>query len=248
MTNEQRQIIDNFLAGTTIEQNKVTPMMEGSAPPPAEKAIPLDAKLITLPEPEMFPDMPVNFLELIELRSTIRQYNGEDLTIKELSFLLWCTQGVKMSRPNNGSARTVPSAGSRHAFETYLYIQHVKGIRPGLYRYLAFEHSLMLVKTAEELNEKFFSAFRPKNMTQHSAVMFIWSAISKRMDNVFGTRAYRYLFLDAGHVCQNLYLAAQTIKVGVCAIGAYSDDKLNEALDFDGKDEWAIYAASVGKY
>ncbi len=240
-------IEEQFLAATTIENNAETPFMRGEEPPLGEKPVPKGSKIIPLPEPELFPDVPVNFLELIELRVTVRKYSGEPLSIKELAFLLWCTQGVKMERARNGSVRNVPSAGSRHAFETYLYIQHVKGIKPGLYRYLAFEHALVLERYAEKMDNSFIEAFRPKNMTANCAVVFIWGAVLKRMTNMFGSRAYRYLFLDAGHVCQNLYLAAQAVKLGVCAIGAYSDDKLNTALKLDGKEEFVVYAATVGK-
>ena len=191
--------------------------------------------------------MPVNFLEVIELRASVRQYSQVPLTIKELSYLLWCTQGVKMGLPKGASKRNVPSAGARHAFETYLFIQNVKGIKPGLYRYLAFEHALLPLRTAEEMGEAFCACFRAQNMTKNNAVTFVWSAVPERMTYLFGSRAYRYLFLDAGHVCQNLYLAAQTVKIGVCALGAYEDDKLNEVLGLDGKNEFAIYGATAGK-
>jgi SagB-type dehydrogenase family enzyme len=240
-------IEEQFMADTTLERNPTTPFAQGTPPPVPEKPVAPGTKIIPLSDPELLPDQTVNFLELIELRATVRQYSDVPLTFKELSYLLWCTQGVKMGLPNCGSARNVPSAGGRHAFETYLYIQHVQGLHPGLYRYLAFEHALLPLTADEAAGEQFRSAFRAKNMTANNAVTFVWAAVLERMTNRFGTRAYRYLFLDAGHVCQNLYLAAQTIKTGVCAIGAFSDDKLNQALGLDGKAEFAVYAASVGR-
>jgi len=63
----------------------------------------------------------------------------------------------------------------------------------------------------------------------------------------YGERGYRYLFLDAGHVCQNLYLASENIDCGTCAIGAFHDDELNKLLNINGKDQFVIYAATVGK-
>ena len=240
-------IAQEFLAATTMAKNPSVPNMEGAEPPAPEKAVSPGPKIIPLPEPELLPDMPVNFLEVIELRASVRQYSQVPLTIKELSYLLWCTQGVKMGLPKGASKRNVPSAGARHAFETYLFIQNVKGIKPGLYRYLAFEHALLPLRTAEEMGEAFCACFRAQNMTKNNAVTFVWSAVPERMTYLFGSRAYRYLFLDAGHVCQNLYLAAQTVKIGVCALGAYEDDKLNEVLGLDGKNEFAIYGATAGK-
>lgn len=63
----------------------------------------------------------------------------------------------------------------------------------------------------------------------------------------YGERGYRYLHIDAGHVCQNLYLVAETIDAGVCAIAAFDDEALNRALEIDGKQQWAIYIAALGK-
>lgn len=245
--NDYTTIAQEFLAATTMAKNASVPKMEGAIPPSPEKKVIPGTKMIPLPEPELLPDIPVNFLEIVELRASVRQYSKVPLTIKELSYLLWCTQGVKMGLPKGASKRNVPSAGARHAFETYLFIQNVKGIKPGLYRYLAFEHALVPLKTAAEMEEAFCSCFRAQNMAKNNAVTFVWSAVPERMTYLFGSRAYRYLFLDAGHVCQNLYLAGQTVKIGVCALGAYDDDKLNEVLGLDGKNEFAIYGATVGK-
>ena len=67
------------------------------------------------------------------------------------------------------------------------------------------------------------------------------------MAHRFGARGYRYLLLDAGHACQNMYLAGYVLNIGVCAIGAFYDDRLNEALKLDGETKFALYAATVGK-
>lgn len=96
-------IAQEFLAATTIEKNLSVPKMEGAEPPAPEKAVAPGTKIIPLPEPELLPDMPVNFLEVIELRASVRQYSQIPLTIKELSYLLWCSQGVKMELPKGAS-------------------------------------------------------------------------------------------------------------------------------------------------
>jgi len=247
MEMKENNILQQFLKITTLEQSTDTPALAGKEPPLTEKPAPAGAKVIPLPEPGLLPDKNVNFLEMVELRSTVRQYSQEALSLKDLSYLLWCTQGVKMVLPNGDSMRNVPSAGGRHAFETYLYIRNVEGLAPGLYRFLAFEHVLVFEASGEEAEERFLTGFKATNMVKNSAVAFVWAAVSERMTYKFGNRAYRYLFLDAGHVCENLYLAGQTINVGVCAIGAFYDDRLNAALNFDGENEFAVYAATVGK-
>lgn len=246
MESKGKSIVQQFLQATSLEQS-MDPPAASLEQPLAAKPVAAGATVIPLPEPGLLPDRNVNFLEVVELRSTVRQYTKEDLSLEDLSYLLWCTQGVKMVLPNGDSHRNVPSAGGRHAFETYLYIQRVAGLAPGLYRFLAFDHALVLEAGKEEIEEAFLAGFKAANMVRNSAVAFVWAAVSGRMSQRFGNRAYRYLFLDAGHVCENLYLAGQTIHVGTCAIGAFYDDKLNRALGLDGEEEFAIYGATAGK-
>lgn len=247
MERAEKDVLRLLLARTNLEEGIVVPVSEEEGSLPAQKPCPPDAKLISLPEPGILPDKNVNFLEIIELRTTVRQYTQECLTMEELSYLLWCTQGVKMVLPDGNSRRTVPSAGGRHAFETYLYIQKVEGLPPGLYRFLAFEHALVFEAPLAGIEGEFLAGFRASGMVRESAVTFLWVAISGRMTRVFGPRAFRYIFLDAGHVCENLYLAGQTIHVGTCAIGAFYDEKLHAALKLEGEREFVVYGATVGK-
>ena len=161
--------------------------------------------------------------------------------------MLWCTQGVKMALENGGTMRTVPSAGARHAFETYLLVHRVEGIPAGLYRFLALGHALLPIANGEEADEALLPCFKAQNMVKNSAVTFLWCADYRRMNHRFGPRSARYIYLDAGHVCQNLYLAAYTHRIGVCAVGAFDDGPLNAALGLDGENDFAVYGATVGK-
>ncbi len=215
--------------------------------PPFELPYPKDAVLIDLPEPDLLPDMNVNFLEMVELRSTLRQYDDtEKLTQKELSYLLWCTQGVKMVMQTK-TVRNVPSAGGRNALETFLYIRRVENIKPGLYRFLPLEHKLVLVSDSEDTEKNICGQFSTAGVANNAAVVFIWTAVYERMACMFGERAYRYIHLDAGHACQNLYLAAQTMKIKICALGAFDDEQLNKNLGLDGNEQFVVYGAGVGK-
>ncbi len=241
------EIANAFFKASTLENSQDTAQIRGEEPPAPERSYPAKMKLIPLPEPELLPDKQVNFLELIELRSTIRTYQDTKISLKELSYLLWCTQGVKMGLPGGGTMRNVPSAGARHAFETYLFIHRVEGLPAGLYRFLALEHALLQVDITAKKKQELLHSFKVQNMVQMSAVTFIWTAELERMAYKFGNRAYRYLFIEAGHVCENLYLAAQTIQMGVCAIGAFYDKPLNDALNMDGENQFAVYAATAGK-
>jgi SagB-type dehydrogenase family enzyme len=224
-----------------------TDQMAGKTQPPLELEVPENAVVISLPGIDKihFPEMDVR--TAIDHRVSVRRYAESNLSLDELAYLLWCTQGVKQITSRPVTMRTVPSAGARHAFETYLLIKHVDDLEPGLYRYAATKNALIKVDTSSTIHEKVSAACFSQKMVDNSAVTFIWVAILERMSWRYGERGYRYLHLDAGHVCQNLYLAAEAIQVGVCAIAAFEDNDLNASLDLDGKDKFVVYLASAGK-
>ncbi len=206
------------------------------------------AERVKLPEPELFADVNVNFLELVETRTTVRKYTpAPPMTLKELSYLLWCTQGIKMVASDGYTRRNVPSAGATHPFETYLLVNCVEDLAQGLYRFLPYEHTLICDSKEAAKKEELEAAFLHRPMIPESIVTFIWAADMRRSEHKFSERACRYVMMDAGHVCQNLYLAAQTIRYGCCAIGHFDDDLLNKALKIDGENFFAVYAATVGR-
>jgi SagB-type dehydrogenase family enzyme len=185
--------------------------------------------------------------QVIEQRRSLRRYKKKALTLQELSYLLWCTQGVKKAEAGLHTFRTVPSAGARHAFETFVLANRVGGLKNLLYQYMALEHKLAVVSRDDRIAEKIMFGCMGQNMVAASAATFIWAADVERMTWRYGERGYRYILLDAGHVCQNLYLAAESIGCGACAIGTFDDDVLNKTLGLDGKRHFVVYAACVGK-
>jgi SagB-type dehydrogenase family enzyme len=136
---------------------------------------------------------------------------------------------------------------SRNAFETFLLINNVEGLESGLYKYAALSHELLKIKTGDDLKVEFALACDDQDHVKNSNVTFFWTAVPGRMTWSYAERGYRYLFIDAGHVCQNLYLTAEKLDLGVCAIGHFDDDRLNSMLGIDGVDQFAVYAATVGK-
>lgn len=219
----------------------------GVPQPPLENSYDPTAELISLPDPETIPAYPIDLRRAIDQRCSLRRYQEQVITQDELSYLLWTTQGVKSVTRRPVTLRTVPSAGARHAFETYLVVNRVAGVNPGLYRYISLEHALLPIELSAEISEKVADACLQQNQVTKSAATFIWVAVTERMYWRYGERGYRYLHLDAGHVCQNLYLAAEAIQCGVCAIAAFDDDLLNAALGLDGQELWAIYCGALGK-
>ena len=220
---------------------------KGLPRPPPELGYDETKAVIDLPLPKDIDVKTIDLVKAIENRRSVRNYSEQPLTLDELSFLLWCTQGVKEVLDEVATLRTVPSAGARHAFETYLLVKRVQGLRPGLYRFLAVEHKLVEFSLDPSLAEKITEACLDQRFVKTSAVAFIWVAVPYRMVWRYGERGYRYLHIDVGHVCQNLYLAAEAIGSGVCAIAAFDDEAINDILGIDGKQQFVIYVATLGK-
>ncbi|OPZ14474.1 MAG: Nitroreductase family protein [candidate division BRC1 bacterium ADurb.BinA364] len=112
---------------------------------------------------------------------------------------------------------------------------------------MALEHRLQPVALGPASEERLTRACLNQKIVRTSAATFVWTADAYRMTYRYGQRGYRYLHLDAGHVCQNLYLAAETIDCGVCAIAAFDDQETNALLGLDGAERFAVYLATVGK-
>ncbi|MEI6293456.1 MAG: SagB/ThcOx family dehydrogenase [Methanomicrobiales archaeon] len=232
---------------TRYEHLTVSDQTTGRPAPPLEKAILPGNPAIQLPNPAELTVPAHELRSAIEKRRSVRHYTRDPLTLEELAYLCWCTQGIVEVKAPFYTLRNVPSAGGRHALETYLLINRVKGITPGLYRYLAFSHSLTPVDTSSGISDSIMSACLGQAFVRSSAVTFIWSVVIYRMAWRYSERAYRLVHLDAGHVCQNLYLAAEQIDCGVCAIGAFDDQQIAEVLKIDGEEEFVVYCATVGR-
>ncbi len=216
--------------------------------PPYQIPLEPNHPVIDLPKPEEIDLGTYDLRKAIEERRSLRRYSDESLSLNELSYLLWLTQGVKsIDEKRHVTWRTVPSAGCRHPFETYLSINRVEGLEPGLYRYLALEHKLVALKLDEKVNEDITKACMMQRQVATSAVTFLWAAVPDRTVWRYSERSYRYLYLDAGHVGQNLHLAAESIHCGICAIGAYDDDAIDAVLGLVPPEMFVIYIASLGK-
>lgn len=199
--------------------------------------------IIPLPEPEITGEP--NLWQLLYRRRSRREYNaGKNLKPELLSALLWATQGVT-ARYGEALFRTAPSAGGLYPVETYLSLRAVEGFDPGIYHFRPHAFDLEFLKEGDHSRELAEAALG-QTMVMGAQVTFIWSAVVERSRWKYRQRAYRYIYLDAGHIAQNLYLAAEAIGLGACAIGAFFDDKVNSVIGVDGVEETAIYMATVG--
>ncbi|MBP1743561.1 MAG: nitroreductase [Firmicutes bacterium] len=195
-----------------------------------------------------FEGFKASFLDTLKGRKSRRKFSEGQISFNELSFMLWSTQGVKKI-VNSGYAtlRTVPSAGARHPFETYIIAQNVQGLDAGLYRYLPLEHKLVFLGGIPDMSERLDDATLNQKFIAASALTFVWAAVPYRTEWRYEHAAVKQIAIDAGHICQNLYLAAEAIGAGVCAVAAYDQDRMDELIGVDGKEEFTVYLAAVGR-
>ena len=216
--------------------------------PPLEKPYDVNAEIINLPQVMEKTITQNSLFSAINKRKSTRVYAKECLSLDELSFLLYSTQGVKkVNGENYATIRPVPSGGARHPFETYLVVQHIDGLRKGVYRYLALSHQLQFLFEDENSIQHLSDYALEQPFVGDCAVTFIWSCIPYRGEWRYMMTAHKVMLLDAGHVCQNLYLACEGIGCGTCAIAAYDQKAIDGYLGLDGDNEFVIYMAPVGK-
>jgi SagB-type dehydrogenase family enzyme len=217
------------------------------APPPQKPVDPKLPRISLVPLGEWKNIGKIDLVTAIRNRESRRSFTKDPLTMEELSFLLWATQGVRARVDRSTVLKTVPSAGARHALETYLCVLRVEGLEPGIYRYLPLDHQLVLEFQEPGLREKLVEGTLGQRFVADSAVVFIWTAIPYRMEWRYDLAAHKAIALDAGHVCQNLYLACEAIRGGTCAVGAYHQHFMDRLIRVDGEEEFVIYLAPVGK-
>jgi len=210
---------------------------------PGKTPGPVASKIIPLPSPSLSGG--ATLWKALEKRRSIRDYRPEPFSLKELSNLLWATQGIT-EKAFGPWYRTAPSAGALHPIDTYLVVNRVEGLDPGIYFFDVVEFSLVLKRTGD-FSGPIAQAALNQDMARTAAVVFVWVAVIQRSRQKYRQRAYRYIYLDCGHIAQNLYLAATALDLGCCGVAAIFDDEVNDLVGVDGQEETAIYLAMVGK-
>jgi len=188
--------------------------------------------------------MDKTLLEALQFRRSHRRYTDAPLSMDDLAVLLWASQGIS-ARAGNFFFRTAPSAGALYPVETYLSIQNVHSLSSGLFHFQVAEFCLERLSEGSG-GKRVAAAALGQNFLAGAGVVFIWSAVLRRNFAKYGHRGLRYVMMDAGHVCQNLLLAAEALDLGACPVAAFYDDEFNGLLGIDGKEETVIYLAAVG--
>jgi SagB-type dehydrogenase family enzyme len=219
----------------------------GVPPPPIEKQLGIGQRRVELCRVGSWNINNVKLEQAIKDRISWRSYSGKPLSLQELSFLVWATQGIR-DDPHGGRVfRVVPSAGCRHAIETYIVALNVEGLEEGIYRYLPLSHQLVEEYKETGLSRRIVAGALGQRFVGEASAVFVWTAIPYRMEWRYGEVSHKVIALDAGHVCQNLYLSCEAVGAGTCAVAAYDQEEMDRLLRVDGEEEFTIYLASVGK-
>jgi SagB-type dehydrogenase family enzyme len=242
------QQLRTVLKGYAGDWRKDTGQARGVPAPPTETPLKPGAVRIPLPKRELlaYGDMPVR--DSIASRRSRRTYSADPMTIEELAYLLWMTQGVTAYKEETGEVfRAAPSAGGRFPIDTYLSVHRVEGLKPGVYRYRSHNHELVLIRESPGISSEMVAACYGQETLGKAAVVFVWAAVPYRTEWKYSYLSHRMIAMEAGHICQNLYLASESIGAAACAMLSYQQPALDELIGVDGTDEFAIYMACVGK-
>jgi SagB-type dehydrogenase family enzyme len=231
------------------EETKYTPknigghFLDWAHMPERYKSYPESIRKITLPEPDV--SKTVNIWDAFSRRRSVRNYSSDPvLPLATLSALLWATQGITAAA-GSFQFRSAPSAGALYPIETYLFVRSVEKLAQGLYHFRPFAFDLEFMQSGD-FGRSLAEAALGQHMIAEAQAVFIWTAIIARSRWKYRQRAYRYIYLDAGHIAQNLYLAGTAAGIGICTVGAFFDDRVNSLIGVDGTEETVLYLASAG--
>ena len=248
MRHKDTAVLREMMKGYTAQDEERPTDQQEQLPMPPMFVVRGSGATISLPEWEVSP-----LSALLENRCSGRAYDGSPLTREEFSYLLWAAQGVKGLRKDRATLRTAPSAGARHPLELYAFVNQVEGLEPGLYHYMALENKLELLDQRPDQAERLSYALEGQRFAGNAPVCLVWTAVPYRTEWRYDNKAQKYILLDAGHSCQNVYLVCEDLGLGCCAIAAYGQECLDELLGLpsgpsdDKGTEFAIYACCVGR-
>ena len=126
-------------------------------------------------------------------------------------------------------------------------MNNITELEPGIYRYLAIEHKLLFIKAKKEIDRDELKELVPQPFILKGAVIFFFVTIPYRMEWRYSLPSFKVIGIEAGHICQNLYLACEALNLGTCAIAAYNQEIADKVLGVDGEDEFTVYLAPVGR-
>jgi len=242
-----KNIGKEFIKGTVYPDYSTVDLLLRVPEPPRELPVREGQTIIKLPNPKRFKvkDFPVR--KAIENWEPVGFFSRSSINLKELSYLLWCTQGFRKIVADTFQLRNVPSSGSRYPLETYFVASDVEGLETGLYRYLPESHSIVAERLDSNLTLEMSTASLNFKIMTRAAVTFLWVAVPYRSTWALGNRGYRSVLIEAGHTCQNLILAAANLGYDVYPTDMFHDELITTLAGLDTETQWPVYLGAVGK-
>lgn len=178
-------------------------------------------------------------------RRSLRSYGPQALALGELGTLLWAAAGVT-ARQGGFAFRTAPSAGGLYPVEHYVVANEVDDLERGLYHYDVLGRALERL-VAADLRLPIARAALDQRVCAEAQAVFVWTAVLERSRWKYGDRYARYVLLDAGHIAENVALAATALGLGTCQIAAFFDEEAAAILGVDPEEEPVVYMSTAGK-
>jgi SagB-type dehydrogenase family enzyme len=229
--NETKYFREPYSPGDIERQQKIEQLKE--------KAV---DKIISLPPPDRENGQPL--WKVINKRRSIREYVKKSIPLSALSQILWAGQGISL-KSSEFYLRTTPSAGALYPIETYVSVQAVESLSPGIYHFLPQAQALRM-KYEGDFSQILADAALNQDFLAEASFVLLWTSVFERTKWKYGERGFRYVYLDAGHIAQNAALAAVSFGYGSCPVAAFFDDEINTLLGINSDKETIVYLEAVG--
>ncbi|MBC7320597.1 SagB/ThcOx family dehydrogenase [bacterium] len=197
-------------------------------------------KIVRLPQPRFSSNTSVE--EAILKRRSVREYKDEPLTILEISQILWSAQGITDKRMG---FRSTPSAGALYPLEIYVVVGRVKDLEPGIYKYRPEKHDIVLVSSGDKRIDLYRVSLM-QDCIRRAPIAVVISAVFERTTRKYGERGIRYVYMEAGHSAQNIYLQCEALGLGTVVIGAFDDEGVKRVLNLE-RGENPLYVIPIGR-
>lgn len=188
---------------------------------------------IILPKPKN--ETPLSLEKCISQRRSVRNFSSKEINKEQISLLLWAAQGITDKDKNY---RAAPSAGATYPLELYLFNS------TGVYHYIPEKHKLTQ-KSSEDLRSELSGAALNQGSISSAPVTIVICAVPERTMSVYGERGKRYIFMEAGHVAENIHLEAESLGLDSVPVGAFKDSQVEDLLNLPDKEN-PLYIIPVG--
>jgi len=236
-----------FITNTKYPDFSTVDLIRRIPRPPFEKPEPDGAKRIQLPDPKTVAATDLSVKDAFETWEQVPFFAKCSITLDELSYLLWYTQGVKVVQGEHIALRHIPSSGLRYPIETYFVAQEVEGLDTGIYHYLPLTHEIVPMRVESDVLLELATASLNFQIVTRAAATFIYAGIPYRSVWALGNRGYRAMLIDAGHVGQAFLFAAASLGLKARAFDLFHDEAIGKMVQLDPENEWPLLLVSVGK-